>query len=164
MRNFNVERRAIIFGFLLLGVLLIFPTAASADGMEQPVSGETVGADRSTVVPSSQGKTAPPIRKVGRTGNTKALSDFELAKYQYCGQDSDCVIAINGCCDCVNGGIEVAVNKDRVEAFRKRFECLHVKCGMKKADPPCKSGVVSCVSHRCRYYDVSRSETGEDGF
>ena len=114
----------------------------------------------------SDGKDKAPVRQVGKTGNTKALNDFELAKYQYCGRDSDCVVSINGCCDCANGGIEVSVNKDRVESFRSRFDCLHVACTRRAASPPCQSGVVSCVSHRCQYFDdraTAAKAAGESG-
>lgn len=84
-------------------------------------------------------------------GETKPLSDFELGKYQYCGDDRDCVVAQNGCCDCANGGADVAVNKDRLSAFNTRFDCLYVSCGEEEITPPCGSGVVSCINHKCRY-------------
>lgn len=82
---------------------------------------------------------------------TTKLDAFELGKYQYCGQDSDCVLANNGCCDCANGGEDVAVNKLRLEEFRARFNCMDVVCTMLATEPPCGSGVVACIEHRCRY-------------
>lgn len=94
-------------------------------------------------------------------GNTSPLGDFELARYQYCGKDSDCVVSANGCCDCANGTKEVAVNKERLQAFRERFDCLYFQCGTKRADPPCQSGVVSCLNHRCVYFDEAREKTEE---
>ena len=82
---------------------------------------------------------------------TELLSDFELGRYQYCGDDSDCMQAINGCCDCANGGVDVAVNKLRYEDFRARFNCLEVECGKNDANSSCGNGVVSCINHKCKY-------------
>ncbi len=101
-----------------------------------------------TVVPPKAKETPGP-----GAGNTKPLSDFELARYQYCGDDRDCTIVVNGCCDCANGGQEVAISRDRVEAFKKRFECLYAQCEHRPAVPPCKNGVVSCLDHKCKYFD-----------
>ena len=80
------------------------------------------------------------------------LSDFEIGKYQYCGNDNDCVAVQNGCCDCANGGQDIAINKSRVEAFKKRFDCVNVACTMRAAIPACGQGFVSCVSHKCQYF------------
>ena len=99
--------------------------------------------------------TPSPEPKLG-TGNTSPLSEFELGRYQYCGKDTDCTVSINGCCDCANGGIEVGVNKERLEDFRQRFDCLYFECGRKLANPPCANGVVSCVNHKCKYFDDVR--------
>lgn len=88
------------------------------------------------------------------------LDSFELGKYQYCGSDRDCVVANNGCCDCANGGEDVAVNKERLEAFRERFDCLHVQCTMRASVPPCGSGLVSCINHRCKYHKREDVEFG----
>ncbi len=84
--------------------------------------------------------------------STKPISGFELGKYQYCGEDRDCVPAVNGCCDCANGGEDVAVNRERLEAFRSRFECLNVSCSEKSREPVCGSGLVSCLNHKCKYF------------
>lgn len=93
--------------------------------------------------------------------STKPLSAFELGRYQYCGEDRDCMHAVNGCCDCANGGEDVAVNRQRYEAFRDRFQCLHVSCGDKTLQPECATGLVSCLNHKCRYF---RSDGLEDKF
>lgn len=89
---------------------------------------------------------------VKRTGQTRPLSEFELGRYQYCGSDRDCVAANNGCCDCANGGGDVAVNRERLAAFEARFDCLYVSCGEKDTVPPCGSGIISCVNHKCVYF------------
>lgn len=84
------------------------------------------------------------------------LPEFELGRYQYCGNDKDCVLAQNGCCDCANGGQDIAINKDRAAAFQARFNCLHVNCGDKIGDPVCASGVISCVNHKCKYFSDAK--------
>ncbi len=85
-------------------------------------------------------------------GQTRPLSDFEVGRYQYCGDDRDCIPAVNGCCDCANGGKDVAVNKERFEAFRSRFECIDYRCGNREAENECGTGVVSCINHKCKYF------------
>jgi hypothetical protein len=88
----------------------------------------------------------------GETVSTKhRLSDFDLVRFQFCGSDNDCMVAINGCCDCANGGETVAVSKDRFDEFKSHFDCAGVPCGMKEAVPACDRGVVTCVRGRCRY-------------
>ena len=83
---------------------------------------------------------------------TTPLDKLELSAYQYCGSDSDCVYANNGCCDCANGGEAVAVNKERLKDFRARFDCMKTMCTRMAAVPACDSGVVSCIEHRCKYF------------
>ena len=95
---------------------------------------------------------ALPVSAETKGPITTPLDSFELGKYQYCGSDQDCVPVNNGCCDCANGGEDVAVNKERLEAFRARFDCLHVACTERASIPPCGTGVVSCISHRCHYH------------
>jgi hypothetical protein len=160
---------------VLLAALCLAPSFACADGMDEQPPGVKNPAPQTTAA-----KTAPkknkkgPAEKGGKSkkaapaaptaaptakpasGNTAPLSDFELGRYQYCGKDADCVVSINGCCDCANGGMEVAVNKERLEDFRKRFECLYVECGRKPANPPCANGVVSCIEHKCKYFDDAK--------
>jgi len=83
--------------------------------------------------------------------NTAPLPRFELRQFRYCGSDSDCIKANNGCCDCANGGQDVAINKQRLSEFRGKFDCMDVTCTEVKTTPPCASGVVSCVNHLCEY-------------
>lgn len=92
----------------------------------------------------------------------KPLDDFEVGRYQYCGKDSDCTIANNGCCDCANGGKDVAINKKRLEDFKARFSCNDVMCTEMAADPRCGSGLVSCINHKCKLFE--RSEAPDKGF
>lgn len=82
---------------------------------------------------------------------TTPLPETDIREYQGCSSDSDCVVAVNGCCDCANGGQDVAVNKGRMTDFRLRFNCENIVCTQLATEPPCGSGVVTCVSHQCRY-------------
>ena len=96
--------------------------------------------------------------------HAQLLSDFQLQKYQYCGSDSDCVYAINGCCDCVNGGQNVAINKNRLADFKAQFSCERVGCTRIAAEQPCgSSGVVSCVHHRCKYFTAEEYQQLKEG-
>lgn len=132
------------YKIFILSLSLLFVSTALADGMPGSEAG-------SSALKSAAGEGAKQV-------NTGAISDFELARYQYCGQDSDCVVSVNGCCDCANGSAEVAVNKNRLADFRKRFDCLKYSCGDKDADPRCENGVVSCISHKCQYIDDVKRE------
>ena len=133
------------------------PTAAPAKAPKKSKKGKKSAksskSGKKTSGKKSSGKSSKSAKatKPRPHGLTKPLSDFELARYQYCGSDKDCMVAQNGCCDCANGGEDVAVNKERFDAFRARFDCLYVNCGDKEAVPACTSGVVSCVNHKCLY-------------
>ncbi len=100
---------------------------------------------------------AAPIAKPSAAKTTNPLAYFDLGKYQYCGSDADCIKANNGCCDCANGGKDVAVNKQHLKDFEAQFDCLHVACTMMAAVPPCGSGVVSCVDHKCKYIEFDEA-------
>ncbi|MDD2943284.1 MAG: hypothetical protein PHC51_10005 [bacterium] len=90
-----------------------------------------------------------------------ALSDADLHRYQYCGNDKDCVVMRNGCCDCANGGFDVAINKMRVEDFKARFNCMSTTCTEIAPVTPCGIGTVTCVEHRCDF--VSENDFLEKG-
>lgn len=92
------------------------------------------------------------FKKKGYKPITGKLSDFELARYQYCGDDRDCIVVNNGCCDCANGSPDVSINKARLADFKARFACIDVYCKNKTPDPICGSGVVSCINHKCKYF------------
>lgn len=77
------------------------------------------------------------------------ISKSELAVYQDCSIDSDCTISNNGCCDCANGGEDVAIAKTSEEEFKLNFSCENVACTMLGRDPPCGSGKAICVSGKC---------------
>lgn len=122
--------RDIIKLITLCGVVALLASSAAAE----PVKGPRSGAAKT---------------------QTSPLSEFELGKYQYCGSDLDCVAVNNGCCDCANGGADVAINKERLGEFNARFNCSTVMCTARAKVPPCGSGVVSCVNHKCRYVEAA---------
>ncbi len=103
-----------------------------------------------TASAAADGAGAPGNENIG------PLSEFELGKYQYCGTDADCIKAMNGCCDCANGGQDVAVNRERYNDFRARFDCLNINCTERARIPSCGSGVVSCVKHTCQYFESEK--------
>lgn len=142
---------ALAFQLILsLGLCLVFSFSALADGFAEDMSsGPAKDSAKSgaATAASTKDTDAAPVKEY--TG--PKLADFDLARYQYCGADSDCIVALNGCCGCEDGGQEVAVNKDRLEAFRSNFSCDNVACGQKLSSTRCFGGVVSCVEHRCLY-------------
>jgi hypothetical protein len=162
----NSKLMSVVYLVVLSLFVLALPLLARADGMEEQPPG--VKSTKKATVPTHVAKPKPepaaaPTKKQEQpqkpaAGNTKPLDDYELGKYQYCGRAEDCIVAVNGCCDCANGGIEVAVNKARREDFQKRFDCLYVQCGHKPADPRCANGVVSCIDHKCKYFDDARRQ------
>ena len=77
----------------------------------------------------------------------------------------------NGCCECANGGADVAINKMHLEQFKALFACDNIVCTARAKIPPCGTGVVSCVNHECRYVQsadatmvppVEKLPSGED--
>lgn len=80
---------------------------------------------------------------------TPPLSPAELAKYQDCTTDEDCVYVQNGSCDCNNGGMGNAINRKYVADFKKLFEkteCTDIK------GASCTSGLPRCEQNKCLYY------------
>lgn len=99
----------------------------------------------------SAGPTAGPNTHSNIHLNTEKLPESEYRSYQKCGLDTDCVVVQNGCCDCANGGEDIAINKLYLDKFKARFSCEQIMCTMMAAVPPCGSGLVSCVSNSCHY-------------
>ena len=79
------------------------------------------------------------------------LPDSETLKYRNCTSDLDCIYAQNGCCDCANGGADIAVNLNKLAEFRENFHCENIACTMIAAIPACGSGTSSCKSSLCEY-------------
>ena len=83
--------------------------------------------------------------------NSPPLPVEETLPYRACAEDVDCLYVTNGCCDCVNGGEDMAVNKEQLEAFRARFSCSG-RCTMIGALPACGSGALACEGGLCVYH------------
>lgn len=79
------------------------------------------------------------------------LSESETLTYRSCTVDLDCIYTTNGCCDCANGGQNIAVNIDRLSEFRALFDGKMTACTEMAMDPPCGSGTVSCNNGVCEY-------------
>ena len=79
------------------------------------------------------------------------LSDANALKYRSCSQASDCVYTNNGCCDCANGGKDIAVNIKGLADFRANFNCEGVACTMLAMVPACGTGTIACKSALCEY-------------
>jgi hypothetical protein len=80
---------------------------------------------------------------------TKPLPLTGLSSYRACQTDDQCAWVTNGCCDCANGGDEIAVARDKQEAFRALFSCEDVPCTEVDVDPPCGTGEVKCEQNLC---------------
>jgi hypothetical protein len=79
------------------------------------------------------------------------LSDSETLQYRSCTHDIDCIYVQNGCCDCANGGRDIAVNVEKLTEFTEKFQCTNVACTMIAAVPACGTGTVACKSGLCEY-------------
>src|SRR4051812_11861808 len=71
----------------------------------------------------------------------RPLPEAETRVYRTCKTDVECVYVTNGCCDCSNGGEDLAVRRDRKIEFRSRFVCDQ-PCTVR--GPICGQGEVSC--------------------
>lgn len=76
------------------------------------------------------------------------LPEAETREYRSCETDADCEYANNGCCDCSNGGEDIAINRAKKPEFRARFTCDQ-PCSTR--GPLCGGGRVSCEQHLCTY-------------
>lgn len=94
-------------------------------------------------------------------GSSDPLPPDELAKYQMCSADTDCVLATNAPTSCCaqGGGGNTAINKDQVDAFRDAFDnpdCKDALCAaIAIVGPPTDPAwvdnkfVPKCTSNRC---------------
>jgi hypothetical protein len=79
---------------------------------------------------------------------SQPLQEHLTRDYRACTHDSDCVLALNGCCDCANGGEDIAINREKYKAFRARFSCVN-PCTEMGGD--CGHGNVACEDKVCVY-------------
>ena len=76
------------------------------------------------------------------------MSEDQARSFRTCTSDAQCVYALNGCCDCANGGNDFAVARTQLDAFRAQFECGGA-CSEVGAD--CARGTVVCEQGLCAY-------------
>ena len=83
------------------------------------------------------------------------MAEHLTREYRACSTDGDCVVALNGCCDCANGGQDIAVRRDKAAAFRARFQCSGA-CTEMGGD--CGRGTARCEQRLCTYREPSAGE------
>ena len=76
----------------------------------------------------------------------------ELEAYRHCETDAQCTWVNNGCCDCANGGEDVAVATTKKAAFRALFECANAPCTAVSIEPECGTGTVACEGGLCVFH------------
>lgn len=151
-----------LFGsFLLMAVILsispLLISTVKADGIPESHKSKnsaTGSKDKSSPIANTSNSNNSNAKAVNKAKNglpAYSLTDNELAKYQYCGKDSDCMQVINGCCQCMQGDPFTAINKDMLGDFMKQFSCTKVTCPDDVKTHSCNDGVVSCVNFKCRY-------------
>ena len=82
--------------------------------------------------------------------NINPLPTEAVKEYQVCAEDSDCVVAQNGCCDCANGGEDVAINKNKKVNFLAQFSCEAIMCTQLARIPGCGKEEVECAQGLCK--------------
>jgi hypothetical protein len=82
-------------------------------------------------------------------GAAGPLPEPRTHAYRECSVDADCVYTYNGCCDCMNGGTDIAVRRDQLEAFRGQFQCGGQGCTEMGGE--CGTGTVACEQGLCVY-------------
>ncbi|MFT3924271.1 MAG: hypothetical protein QM778_17175 [Myxococcales bacterium] len=82
--------------------------------------------------------------------NDRPLSERGMLKYRGCSKDDDCVFVHNGCCSCMNGADEAAINRAFEERWESQFKCPN-GCTLMGRIPACGSGKVTCENGLCTY-------------
>ncbi len=79
-----------------------------------------------------------------------------LDEWKVCSQDLDCVETQEGCCNCANGGIQMAINKQYLDEWQNILDnsCQDVGC---LAFVNCKQGSIICENDKCKF----KEEKGE---
>lgn len=77
------------------------------------------------------------------------MPEDRAREYRTCERDEQCVYTHNGCCDCMNGGADIAVRRDRLSAFRAQFDCADIGCTEMGGN--CGEGRVACERGLCVY-------------
>lgn len=85
---------------------------------------------------------------------TEPLPISSLDEYRRCVRDDQCTWINNGCCDCANGGEDIAVALDKAKAFRARFDCANTPCTAMDIEPPCGTGEATCKAGLCVFHEA----------
>jgi hypothetical protein len=85
----------------------------------------------------------PPVAKL-----EGPMPEQLTLEYRACDTDADCVLALNGCCDCANGGHDIAVNRAKLGDFVARFQCAS---GCTERGGKCGDGTIACKNELCTY-------------
>jgi hypothetical protein len=103
-----------------------------------------------TVKPAPPPNDVPAITQPAQvaTAVDEPLPDDLTLEYRACETDADCVLALNGCCDCANGGRDIAVSRARLTDFTARFRCSGA-CTERAGD--CGRGTISCLNKLCTF-------------
>ena len=91
------------------------------------------------------------IEEIPRTPGF-SLPEEATLEYRRCTRDEECVYVTNGCCRCLSSRADLAVNRDRVEDFKRHLNCPSMACRMIGRNPPCGIGRISCDDGLCVYH------------
>lgn len=146
------DKLSILIFFFSCTLVLSPATIVNADGIPMEAEGSKVEMNSEAGDKKSSAVKSVKENAINAKKSSYSLSEEVLAKYQYCGKDSDCMEVINGCCQCLQGDKYVAIAKNRYEDFKKNFACDNVLCPKEENSRNCMEGVISCVSHKCNYF------------
>jgi hypothetical protein len=94
------------------------------------------------------GAACAPCRAPNADKLSAPMEERLTREYRACAVDADCVVVLNGCCDCANGGQDIAVNREEAAAFEARFHCTG-ECNEMAGD--CGQGTARCEDQLCTY-------------
>lgn len=105
------------------------------------------------------GPSDSPAARVHASGSPlrKPMPASELDAYRGCERDDDCVWVTNGCCDCANGGVEIAIAGAQKTAFQSRFDCGNLPCTSRGRETECGTGRVACENALCVFHARTES-------
>jgi hypothetical protein len=86
----------------------------------------------------------------------RRMSLAETLPFRTCARDEECVYALNGCCDCANGGEETAVHRSRLEVFLDHFACDVGTCTDKDPGMACGTGTAACEQNVCEFHTARK--------
>ena len=98
--------------------------------------------------PSAAKETTPAVKDSKATPIKVHIETLEKA----CSQDTDCILAPQGCCGCNSGGQQDALNKKYSEALKARRGkgCAHQGClAVINDSPECQAKQAQCIKGQC---------------